>query len=184
MEDMKIKKLENPQRLEELSPKETLIKAGFAKGMTLCDIGAGTGIFTFPAAQISGEAVHALEVSDSMINLLHERVEAANLENIQVHKVSDRTFPLKTASCDMVLLVTVLHEIDDKSSMLREIKRVLKPKGKLIIIEFHKGITPMGPPADYRLDQEDVVKICLSEGLDLVEGYSMGDNLYLLKLQS
>ena len=63
-------KLENPQRRKELSPGETLRKAGFAAGMTLCDIGAGTGLFLFEAARISREAVFALEIDPELIQFM------------------------------------------------------------------------------------------------------------------
>ena len=43
----KAKKFENPARLDELSPESTLIRAGLSEGMSLCDIGAGTGIFNY-----------------------------------------------------------------------------------------------------------------------------------------
>lgn len=64
MHDHKISKLENPVRLAELDPAATLIRAGFRENMVLCDIGAGTGIFTFPATQISSEKIYTLEISD------------------------------------------------------------------------------------------------------------------------
>ena len=48
-----IEKLENEQRILELNAGETLMKIGFTEGLNLCDIGAGTGIFSFEAAKIS-----------------------------------------------------------------------------------------------------------------------------------
>ena len=47
MNDNRIKKFENPERIAELNPRQTLQAVGFKRGMTLCDIGAGTGLFTF-----------------------------------------------------------------------------------------------------------------------------------------
>ena len=47
----KAKKFENPARLDELRPESTLRRAGFSEGMSLCDIGAGTGIFSVAAAK-------------------------------------------------------------------------------------------------------------------------------------
>ncbi|MFA6075127.1 MAG: hypothetical protein WCV63_02675 [Negativicutes bacterium] len=57
MNNDRIKKFENPERVAELNPQLTLRAAGFERGMTLCDIGAGTGLFTFAAADCDLPAV-------------------------------------------------------------------------------------------------------------------------------
>ncbi len=69
----RIEKLENPARLEELAPENTLKRIGLEPGMTFADIGAGTGIFAIPAAKMTTEKVYALEISEEMIQLLNQR---------------------------------------------------------------------------------------------------------------
>ncbi|WP_291300437.1 class I SAM-dependent methyltransferase [Desulfosporosinus sp. BICA1-9] len=75
-------------------------------------------------------------------------------------------------------MITVLHEIENKELMLDEIKRILKPKGKLMIIEFHKRKTPMGPPVDHRISEEYVEEIGNSKGLITFDKFSLGENYY------
>ncbi|WZL71973.1 methyltransferase domain-containing protein [Clostridiaceae bacterium 35-E11] len=178
MNDNKINKFESETRISELNPMSTLIKAGFKENMTLCDIGAGTGIFSFPAAEISSNNIYALEISDSMIELLKNRIIERNTNNLQVKKVESDILPLDNKSCDMAIMVTVLHEIENKELMINEIKRVLKKKGKLMIIEFHKRKTPMGPPINHRISQEDVKEICNGKGFKKVDKFVLGDNFY------
>lgn len=178
MNDKVISKFENQMRIEELNPKDTLIKAGFKDGMILCDIGAGTGIFSFPATKVSINDVYALEISDSMIELLKNRKAERNTKNLKIKKVDSTTLPLDDNSCDMVIMVTVLHELENKGFMLNEIKRVLNQNGRLLIIEFHKRKTPMGPPVDHRISEEYVEKICNSNGLITIDKFSLGDNFY------
>ena len=60
----KIEKLENPARIAELSPQNTLKRIGLEPGMVFADIGAGTGIFAIPAAIMTREKVFALEISE------------------------------------------------------------------------------------------------------------------------
>jgi len=178
MSDSRISKFENPIRLAELNPKNTLIKAGFKDDMMLCDIGAGTGIFSFPATQISSNDVYALEISDSMIELLKNRMAEQKIKNLKIKKVDSDILPLDDNSCDMAIMVTVLHEVENKEFMLNEIKRILKKKGKFMVIEFHKRKTPMGPPIDHRISEECVEEICNSNGLKTIEKFSLGDNFY------
>ena len=178
MNDNKVKKFENQLRVAELNPKNSLIKAGFKENMVLCDIGAGTGIFAFPATEISGKDIYALEVSDDMLELLANRMVERNTKNLKIKKVDSTILPLEDNSCDMAIMVTVLHEVENKESMLDEIKRILKQGGKLMIIEFHKRETPMGPPVDHRISEEYVEKICNSHGLKTINQFSLGDNYY------
>jgi len=178
MENKKIFKFENPSRMKELSPYETLKKIGFSDGMTLCDIGAGTGIFSFPAADISKEKIFALDVMEDMVELLRKRALDKKVNNVEALKVYSKELPVESGTCDMALMVTVMHEIDDKLFMLSEVKRILKDDGKLFIVEFHKKRTPIGPPEEHRIS-EDQLKAIGSEGdFEFVEKFSMGENFY------
>lgn len=72
-------KLENPKRLEELNPKKTLEKIGMLQHDTFCDIGAGTGIFTYVAASMTEGKVYGVEISEAMQNILHEKNDTKNV---------------------------------------------------------------------------------------------------------
>ena len=173
----KIEKLENPARLEELAPENTLKRIGLEPGMTFADIGAGTGIFAIPAAKMTREKVFALEISDELIQLLNQRKEDAGLDNLDIRKVEEG-LPLDDDSCDLILMVTVFHELEDKEEMLQEIRRDLKKNGLLAIIEFHGYETPMGPPVPHRIAKEAVQDHAEANGLHLVESFDLGDNFY------
>lgn len=179
-----ITKLENTSRLLELAPKETLLKVGFQKNMILCDIGSGTGVFAFEAAKISGNDIYALEVSQKLITLLEARKETYGLPNVKVEKVKDKGLPLKSNCCDMALLVTVLHELEARSEMLSEVKRILKDNGKLLIIEFHEKQTPMGPPISHRIGEDKVERLCIESGFQVWNRLFLGDNFYGILFKS
>ena len=174
----KAKKFENPARLDELRPESTLRRAGFSEGMSLCDIGAGTGIFSVAAAKISSAVVNALDISDEMLEIISRKKAEENLQNLNILKVESEELPLESGSCDLAIMVTVLHEIEDRISMVKEIKRVLSENGKLLVIEFHKKSTPMGPPVDHRISQETVEQLCSGSGFQKLEAFGMGNNFY------
>lgn len=184
MHEHKVSKLENSARVAELNPKDTLIKAGFKDDMILCDIGAGTGLFSFPATEISNNTVFALEISDSMIDLLETKKAESNTNNLIIKKVKDDKLPLDSNSCEMALMITVLHELENKGFMLNEIKRILKDKGKLMVIEFHKRETPTGPPIDHRISEEFVEEICQRNGFKVKDKFSLGNNFYGIVFES
>lgn len=176
--DDRIEKFESQKRLEELAPKDTLKRAGFKQGMALCDIGAGTGIFSFPAAELSHGNIYALELSDDMIKILEDRIEDRGIRNLKVKKVENDLLPLGDKTCDLVIMITVLHHIEDKKLMISEIKRILKENGRFMVIEFYKEDTSMGPPVEIKISEEELGAIGDENGLKIVDEFSLGDNFY------
>ena len=150
--------------------------------MSLCDIGAGTGIFTFAAAAMGAKQVFALELSQSMHEYLQQRIFDHDAKNIVLLKSSDNSLPVDDNCSDMVLLVTVFHELVDPTAVLAEIRRILKVCGKLLIVEFHKSVTPMGPPLDHRIAEDVVVSKCAQSDFTVIDRFDLGDNLYALIL--
>jgi len=182
--DHKQNKLENPERLAELSPKETLKRIGLGEQDLICDIGAGSGIFTIPAAKITKNTVFALEINDEFLDVIKEKARNENLTNIITMKVMDKHYEINSDTVDVIILVTVLHEIDDKPALLTECRRIMKSKAKLAIIEFHKRQTPMGPPVLHRLGKEEVIEMCEMVGLKKSFEFDLGENLFCLLLEN
>jgi len=178
--DHKQNKLENPERLAELSPKETLLRIGLGEQDIICDIGAGSGIFTIPAARITKNIVYAMEINDEFLAVIKEKAEIEDLPNIITMKVTGDHYDIQPGTVDVVILVTVLHEIEDKNALLTEFKRIMKNRAKLAIIEFHKCQTPMGPPVLHRLSKEEVTEMCGTIGFDMTGAFDLGENLYCL----
>ena len=177
-------KFENEKRVKELDIVNSLKKAGLKDGMVVCDYGAGTGIVTAEAAQLTSETVFALDMDPGMIGLIEDKVGAQSLTNVKTVKVKSDQLPLEDASIDLFILVTVLHEIDGVPTFVKGIKRVLKPEGKVMVIDFYKKETPMGPPASGRMSAYQAARHFFREDINLDEQYDLGENLYLLVLSN
>ncbi len=178
MNHEKIERFEGKERLEELNTVGTLKRAGFKEDMVLCDIGAGTGVFSFPTAEISNNHIYALEKSDSMIEILNSRIIERGIKNFKVKKVNSDILPIEDHICDLVIMITVLHHIDNKKVLVSEIKRILRDKGRLLIIEFHKRETGSGPPVEIRISQEELEEFAKTYELKTIEKFELGDNFY------
>ena len=176
-------RMENPIRIAELDPSGTLRRIGVSENDVICDIGAGSGIFTIPAAQITKNRVYALEIDDEMLEVIGEKTKSLGLSNIELMKVIDDKFPIEDHTVDFTLIVTVFHEIENKQVFLSEIKRMLKNDVKIMVIEFYKRETPMGPPVDHRIDESEVKKDFGEFGFTVSEKFDLGDNFYCFIFQ-
>ncbi|MGC4018115.1 MAG: methyltransferase domain-containing protein [Muricomes sp.] len=168
-------KLEIPGRIAELNPRDTLERIGLKGSSTFCDVGAGTGVFTFEAAQITDNKVYAVEISSQMMEILQSKVREKNLKNVEI---INGIKGVPDSSCDVVLLCTVLHEVPDVQGMMNEIKRILAEDGILAVIEFHKHQTPGGPPMEIRLDSARLEKELRECGLHQTQNFTLGENFY------
>lgn len=176
----KLEKLENPARLAELAPDATLRRIGFGDGDSVCDIGAGSGIFTLSAARKTRGLVYAVDPNDELLQILETRANAEGLANIRILRTGAFAYDIPADGVDFVLLVTVLHEIEAKADLLREAARILKPSGTLCVIEFKKEPTPFGPPLDHRIAIDAVASVCADSGFSEKERFLLGENLYCM----
>src|SRR5918997_5463767 len=122
------------------TPERLLDRAGVAPGMQALEVGPGPGMFTVPLAQrvaSSGEdgRVTCLEIQPQMIEMLRERLRAAEVRNVEVIQGDGQRIPLPDATFDLIFLVDVVGEIPDKFAFFAECARVLKPGGTLAVTE-------------------------------------------------
>ena len=128
--------LEVPGRRLVAAPERVLDAFGLQAGETVLEIGPGTGFYSIEAARrvATDGGLICLDVQPEMLQHTRRRLQAANLEAGFV-QADACALPLRSASVDRVLLVTVLGEIPDRQAALAEIGRVLHPGGHLSVAE-------------------------------------------------
>jgi len=148
-----------------LQPPDKIIeRSSIKRGMTVVDLGCGSGAFTPFVARVVGEQgkVYAVDIQPAMLQQLERKLAKAenqDIKNIELKRASAYELPFEENSVDLVYMVTVLQEIPDKGKALREIGRILKPGGILAVTEFL-------PDPDYPL-RSTTIKICQREGFVL-----------------
>lgn len=177
-----IEKLDNPERRKMMPPDETLLKFKIEDNGTFLDIGCAIGYFTIPAAKIlKNNKVIGIDIIPEIIGIAKEK--AQGIRNIQFRTSEEYNFPVENNSIKYVLISNVLHEIEDINRYFKEIKRVLKEDGYLLIIDWEKRETEFGPPIHERISSNEMVALCDKAGLNLVDNIQINANQYGLKFE-
>ncbi len=162
------RRLDSPYRRRILPPASTLKRFGLKKGMTIADIGSGTGYFSIPASRIVGRDanVYAVDVSREMLAMLRRGKPSSNLE--LVHTRDGYSFDIETGAVDFVVASSILHE-NEPVRFLKEIRRIMKPNATLLVIDWRKMPMRFGPPMEERLTPEEVEIFFAKSGLKTTE---------------
>lgn len=173
-------KLDNERRRKMLPPSETLKKLGLSEKDIMADIGCGIGYFTLPASEIVGEGgkVLAIDVSSEMLQDVEVKFEEQHISNIECVKIDGTSFNIDDEAVTYGFMCNVLHEIDHKEQFLNEIKRIIKEKGKLVIIEWAKIESDYGPPMDHRLDKKVVENLFKENNFKNISVIELNENYY------
>ncbi len=171
--------LDSPDRTQFLNPDSILDKIGLERKMVLADLGCGTGFFTIPAS-LRVKKVYALDVQREMLDILQAKIKKQKLANIELILSKESSIPLPDDSVDILLMANVFHELEDRSAILEEGKRILSSRGKLAIVDWKKIEMDFGPPVEERLAEEEIISICKDGGFEFRERSDAGPYNYLL----
>jgi ubiquinone/menaquinone biosynthesis C-methylase UbiE len=161
--------LEGPDRDAWQRPDQIMDKLLIAEGSVVADLGAGGGWFTMRLAGRVGPngLVYATDVQPQMIEAITRRISRAQVRNVRT-VLGIQTDPRLPQPIDAALFVDTYHELEKPVVMLRKVAEVLKPGGRIGIIEFKKDGWGPGPPMDERMDPEPIIRDAEAAGLTLV----------------
>ncbi|MFC2033081.1 class I SAM-dependent methyltransferase [Chloroflexota bacterium] len=173
------KKLDNPGRINELKPLNLLRDlAGITNGYTCIDFGSGTGTFALPMAELVGDEgkVYSIDNSDTMLSYIRAKNPPPNL--VLVNSDVERT-GLNDELADICLLAFILHEVKKPGNLLSEAFRLLKPGGRIVIVEWKASLDSPGPPRRSRISQEQIEQLFRQVSLAMISYIEWTDNHYV-----
>lgn len=161
-----IERLDTPERAQWQSIEAFLKVLQPQAGMTYADIGCGPGYFTLPVAEHLDPTgkVYAIDLQPEMLRELERRAQARGLNNIITVRSREREIPLPAACVEIACLANTFHELEDPVAFLQEIRRILKPGGRLLVIDWKPLETPMGPPLSERVPLENIFQALQAAG--------------------
>jgi ubiquinone/menaquinone biosynthesis C-methylase UbiE len=133
-------------RIEEEQPEAMLTALKIPGGAAVADVGAGAGYHSIRLARKVGPkgTVYATDVQPEMLRMLRDNARAARVTNIKPIRCTQADTGLPEAAIDLVLMVDVYHECSDPEATLQGLRAALKPRGRLVLVEF-RGEDPEVP---------------------------------------
>jgi ubiquinone/menaquinone biosynthesis C-methylase UbiE len=114
-----------------------ILRPHVATGDTVVDLGCGPGFFTLPLAELVGPEgrVVAVDVQEGMLEIVRTRAEAAGLSSRIQSLLVTPDGPVPAGPADLALAFWVLHEAPDQRKFLQGAHDLLKPGGRLLLVE-------------------------------------------------
>ncbi len=164
-------------------PENNLENFKIDHGQIVADFGAGIGAYSLAMARQVGDSgkVYAIDVQKDLLGRLSKEASRLKISNIEViwgdvEKVGGSKLPDR--SVDLVLISNILFQSHAKYSILKEAKRILKPGGRLVIIDWEDSFNNLGPEQGAIIKPEELEKILIDLGLKILKKFKAGDHHY------
>lgn len=168
-------------------PKESVLQLGLHEGMKVADLGSGSGHYAQAAAAIVGHSgrVYAVEVREDMLRHITESAHQAHrgiIEPLWGDIEKPGGTGLRDRSMDAVILANVLFQVEHRQGLVAEIQRVLKPGGKLLVIDWAGSYGGMGPTPAEVVTERAAEELFIGAGFHKVKSFRSGPHHYALVL--
>jgi SAM-dependent methyltransferase len=161
--------LERPERESEENVEGALNAIGLKPGMTVAEVGAGTGYVALRMAKRVGPTgkVYANDLQPEMLDLLRKNAAKAGLTNVETVLGGETDPKLPPGQIDLIILVDVYHEFSQPQKMLQGIRLALKPDGRLVQLEYRKEDPAIPILPDHKMSVAEAKTEVEAEGFKL-----------------
>jgi ubiquinone/menaquinone biosynthesis C-methylase UbiE len=131
-------------------PEKNIKQFCLAEGSIVADLGAGAGFYSFSAAKIVGAEgkVYSVDIDRDILKRVRAEAQERGLKNIEIIQGDLENAGgsnLADSSVDAVIAANIFFQITNKDALVKEIRRILKPAGKALVIDWKDSFGGMGP---------------------------------------
>lgn len=152
-------------------------------GMTIADFGAGSGMYVMQIAKRLANlgAVYAVDVQRDLLRRIHNDAQSRGLHTVKVlwcdlEKPSATQLP--NNSVDMVLISNILFQVENKDALFFEAMRILRPRGRVVVIDWFESFGNMGPTKQDVVTRETAGRIAEESGFVFEYEFEAGAHHY------
>ena len=153
-------------------------------GMKIADIGAGTGLYTIPFAQLVGQKgiVYAVDIAADFVTNIENRAKTQGLKNVIGHMNKQKEMGLNKNTIDLAFICNTYHHFEYPITMMKSVYQALLPGGKLVVIDYQRdpNISSSWVMGHVRAQKEKVIKEIESVGFKLTADNNMLKQNYYL----
>lgn len=173
---------ERAGRDEYQKPDQVVKSLQLKKGDAVADIGAGSGYFTrrFAHAVNPGGVVYAVDIDENMLRYIQKGALEKEQNNIVTVLCDENDPMLAPDSVNLVFICDTIHHIANRSEYYRKLQRVLRPGGRLAIVDYKKEEQAIGPPMHIRIAREDLIQEITKAGFQKTEEFDFLPYQYFL----
>jgi SAM-dependent methyltransferase len=159
-------RFEGPDRDAWQKPEHVVQLLAIAPGMTVADLGTGTGYFVPHLSRAVGPTgkVLALDIEPDMVRYVAERARREALGNVEARACAADDPSLADGSVARILIVDTWHHIPARGAYAKKLEKALAPGGFVMVIDFTRR-SPHGPPVRHRITAEQVIRELAEGGL-------------------
>lgn len=152
--------LERPERVKEEEPAKLIAALAVRPGMTVADVGAGSGYHAFLMSPLVGEAgsVIASDIQPEMLEMIAEKAKKQGAKNVRTVRGTETDPKLPANAVDLILLVDVYHEFSHPFEMAEKMVAALKPGGRLVFVEFRLEDAKVPIKLVHKMTERQVVR--------------------------
>jgi ubiquinone/menaquinone biosynthesis C-methylase UbiE len=164
-------------------PKANILQMGLHEGMKVADLGVGSGHYAFAAAAIvgSGGRVYAIDVQEDLLTTLQAEARKRGIRTIEtiwgdIERAGGTL--LKDKSVDAAILSNTLFQLEDAPSAIAEAKRIIKPGGKLLVVDWAGSYAGMGPSKEQIVTEQKAEELFIGGGFHKAKSFRGGPHHY------
>lgn len=165
------------------NPEGNIATLGKIEGMTIADLGAGAGVYTILLAKKAGDTgrVYAVDVQKDFLSKIKNTATQEGLVNVETiwGDIEERGgTKLSDNSVDIAIIANVLFQAEDKIGLVSEVKRILKPDGKVLFVDWRDSFGGLGPQPEMIVRIDDAKNIFTDTGFVHEETIETGSHHY------
>lgn len=164
-------------------PQKNIDQFAVDPGMKIADVGSGAGFYSLALARTVGKTgrVYAIDVQQDLLMKLKNEALQENLDNIEIiwgDIEDEKGTNLADNFVDKAILANVLFQTKDKEAVIKEVHRILKPKGTAMLIDWSDSFGGLGPARHYLLTEDQAKALFEKQGFEFVKNVSAGAHHY------
>lgn len=163
-----------------VDPKNVVNQLAIQKGESAVDFGCGAGYFSCAFAEAVGQDGHviAFDILPASLEAVMSRARTLGLTNVSARRANlekEGGSGLDPHSQDWVIIKDMLFQNQKKDIIVYEAARVLRPSGKLFVMEWNKDTTFVGPEKSLRMEREALEEILHGAGFAIAKTLDVGE---------